>query len=308
MLNIRNKQLYNKLKGKIKYDFNLSNQTWFKSGGSTKFYFEPYDEKELKIFLSAIDKENIIEILGAGSNTLVRDGGIAGVTIKLGKKFKEFKKLENNKILVGAGYNCIKLARKLANQGLSGLEFFSGIPGTIGGAIKMNAGAYEEETSNRLISIRAISFDGQINLIKREDIKMSYRKSSFASDLIFIEAIFQCEEGNVDENLGKLKALNQKRSETQPIKSNTGGSTFKNPSSLKAWKLIRESNSSELRVGKAKISELHANFIENEGGATSEDIESLGEIIKKNVKKKFGILLDWEIKIIGNKLNSRENQ
>ncbi len=294
------------IEGIVKRNFSLASSTWFKVGGNAELFYQPTSFEGLQKFLKAINPKVPLFVIGAGSNSLIRDGGIKGVVIHLGKKFSNIEVEKNFNIKVGAGFNCIKLSRDLAKLGIKGLEFFSGIPGTVGGAIKMNAGAYNFQTSDRLIYINCINRKGNVIKLDAKDYKMGYRKTNFPKDHIFCEALFSCEKGKKENLIKKISELSKQRKNTQPIKDNTGGSTFKNPKNYKAWQLIKSSGCEKLSVGGAHISELHANFIVNDGSASSSDIEELGEEIKKRVKRKFGINLEWEIKIVGNKVVSKE--
>ncbi len=291
------------LNGKLSFNFNLASHTWLKTGGNADIFFIPEDVNDLRRFLKSIKNDLPFYILGAGSNTLFRDFGFDGAVIKLSKNFDYVKFINDKEFKVGAATNCIKLARLLAKNYATGLEFFSGIPGSIGGAIKMNAGAYGNETSKLLTKIKLLdSKDGKIKEILSKDYKMQYRQTSFPDEYIFLEATFKyIKNNNISENLEKINELVSHRELAQPIQEKTSGSTFKNPLHKKAWKLIQESGCKNYKLGKAHLSRIHSNFIINEGGATSNDIEKLGEKIIKKVYKKFGIKLVWEIKIIGRK-------
>lgn len=291
------------LNGKLSFNFNLASNTWLKTGGNADIFFIPEDVNDLRKFLKSIKNNLPFYILGAGSNTLFRDFGFDGAVIKLSKNFDYVKFINDKEFKVGAATNCIKLARFLAKNSATGLEFFSGIPGSIGGAIKMNAGAYGHETSKLLTKIKLLdSKDGKIKEILSKDYKMQYRQTNFPDEYIFLEATFKyIKNDNISENLKKINELVSQRELTQPIQEKTSGSTFKNPLHKKAWKLIQESGCKHYKLGKAHISNIHSNFIINEGGATSNDIEKLGEIIINKVHQKFGIKLVWEIKIIGRK-------
>ena len=291
------------LNGKLSFNFNLASHTWLKTGGNADIFFIPEDVNDLRRFLKIIKNNLPFYILGAGSNTLFRDSGFYGAVIKLSKNFDYVKFINNREFRVGAATNCIKLARFLAKNYATGLEFFSGIPGSIGGAIKMNAGAYGHETSKFLTKIKLLdSKDGKIKEILSKDYKMHYRQTSFPDKYIFLEATFKyIKNDNISENLKKINKLVSQRQLTQPIQEKTSGSTFKNPIHKKAWKLIQESGCKNYKLGKAHLSRLHSNFIINQGGATSNDIEKLGEKIINKVHQKFGIKLVWEIKIIGRK-------
>ena len=291
------------LNGKLYFDFNLASHTWLKTGGNADIFFIPKDVNDLRKFLKIIKNNLPFYILGAGSNTLFRDFGFDGAVIKLSKNFDYVKFINNKEFKVGAATNCIKLARFLAKNYATGLEFFSGIPGSIGGAIKMNAGAYGYETSKLLTKIKFLdSKDGKIKEVLSKDYKMQYRQTSFPDEYIFLEATFKyIKNDNISENLKKINELVSQREQTQPIQEKTSGSTFKNPIHKKAWKLIQESGCKNCKLGKAYLSRIHSNFIINGGGATSNDIEKLGEKIINKVHQKFGVKLVWEIKIIGRK-------
>ena len=291
------------LNGKVFFNFNLASHTWLKTGGNADIFFIPEDINDLRKFLKSIKNNLSFYILGAGSNTLFRDFGFDGAVIKLSKNFDYVKFINDKEFKVGAATNCIKLARFLARNYATGLEFFSGIPGSIGGAIKMNAGAYGYETSKLLTKIKILdSKDGKIKEILSKDYKMQYRQTSFPDEYIFLEATFKyIKNDNISENLKKINELVSLRELTQPIQEKTSGSTFKNPTHKKAWELIQESGCKNYKLGKAHLSRIHSNFIINGGGATSNDIEKLGEKIINKVHQKFGIKLVWEIKIIGRK-------
>ena len=295
-----------KVSGIIKKDFNLSSLTWFKVGGKAEIFFMPKNKKDLVDFLKKIGKNTPLKVLGAGSNILVRDGGIRGVTISLVKNFSNISYLNNQKIYAEAGVNCIKLSRESASKSLEGLEFLSGIPGTVGGAIKMNAGAYGHETSEVLEKIVTVDRKGEIKEYEKKDLKMSYRKNLLNKNEIIIEALFKCKKGKKHIIQNSIKEFKQRREQTQPIKLKTSGSTFKNPIKIKAWKLIKQSGCSNLKKGGAEVSALHSNFLVNKGVAKAKDVEDLGKLIISKVKKKFGIKLNWEIKIIGTKSKYRK--
>ena len=295
-----------KVSGIIKKDFNLASLTWFKVGGKAEIFFMPKNKKDLVDFLKKIGKNTPLKVLGAGSNILVRDGGIRGVTISLVKSFSNISYLNNQKVYVGAGVNCIKLSRESASKSLEGLEFLSGIPGTVGGAIKMNAGAYGHETSEVLEKIVTVDRKGEIKEYEKKDLKMSYRKNLLNKNEIIIEALFKCKKGKKHIIQNSIKEFKKRREETQPIKLRTSGSTFKNPIKIKAWKLIKQSGCSNLKKGGAEVSSLHSNFLVNKGVAKAKDVEDLGKLIISKVKKKFCIKLNWEIKIIGTKNKYRK--
>ncbi|MAH89224.1 MAG: UDP-N-acetylenolpyruvoylglucosamine reductase [Pelagibacterales bacterium] len=306
MLDINSK--YNRiknipLKGKIIFNYELASYTWLKTGGKADIFFAPKDTNDLKFFLENLNKNIPFFILGAGSNTLFRDLGFNGAVIKLSKSFDYIKFINNKEFKVGAATNCIKMARFLAKNYTAGYEFFSGIPGSIGGAIKMNAGAYGFETSQYLIKIKILNRkNGEIKNILSKDYQMNYRYTNFPDEYIFLEGTFKyLRSKNTTDSLNKIKNLIKERQLPQPIQEKTSGSTFKNPKNFKAWKLIQDSGCKNYKLGKAHLSKMHSNFIINKGNATSNDIERLGEEIIKKVYEKFGVKLVWEIKIIGRK-------
>ncbi len=280
----------------------LSKYSWFNLGGPAQVFFKPNSIDDLKSFLQkSKNKKDKIFILGAGSNTLFRDAGFDGVIIKLGKNFTETKLLENNKIEVGAATLDKKLADFAYHNSLTGLEFLSCIPGSIGGAISMNSGCYDSDISKIFVSLKAINLDGKIQFFTKDEVKFFYRSNNLNNNLIILSVILQGEPA--DKNLIKKKqeALLKRKKETQPTRIKTCGSTFKNPTNKKAWELIKESNCSKLIVGGASISSQHCNFFMNNGEASSADIEKLIETVKEKVFLKTGINLELEIKIVGAK-------
>ena len=286
------------VRGYIKRNVDLSKQTWFRSGGTAEILYKPINLDELIYFLKNLNKNIPVCIIGATSNLLIRDGGLSGVTVKLGNDFNNIK-IKENKLLVGTATPCMKVAKKLALKGISGMEFFIGIPGTIGGAIKMNAGAYDGQTSDFLRTLKAVDRKGKIHsiVVNKED--MTYRKSNFPDDWIFVSAEFEGTILNQEKVTEKIKKFSNDREKTQPIRQATGGSTFKNTKNKKAWELIKESKCENISVGNAFISKKHCNFFENKGEATSRDIEELIAKVRSAVFKKTGIKLDLELKIVG---------
>ena len=278
---------------------NLSKFSWFNLGGPAEIFFKPANYNELASLLKIYQDNKKINIIGAGSNTLIRDGGIEGITIKLSTEFSFIKLLNDNIIEVGAATLDRKLSDFATKNSLSGFEFLSCIPGSIGGGIKMNSGCYGEEISKILVSLKAIDRKGKIKEIKRDEIKFSYRSCDLSDELIILSAKFKGDLKDKSNIEKKQLELIKRKKETQPSQIKTCGSTFKNPKDRKAWKLIKESGCEKISVGKAKISEKHCNFFINEGGATSNDIEQLIEKVKNQVLKKTGINLELEIKIIG---------
>ena len=280
----------------------LSKYSWFGLGGFAKIFFKPKSALDLKKFLEKYNKKNKkIHILGAGSNTLFRDSGFNGVIIKLGAGFNYIKLLNNNKIEVGAATLDKKLSDFAKQKSITGFEFLSCIPGSIGGAITMNSGCYDYDISQIFSSLKAINFSGNLKSFNKDDVKFFYRGSNLPKDLINLSAVFEGGALNKREiESRQMKLINQKK-ESQPSKIKTCGSTFKNPQDKKAWKLIRSSNCSNLNIGGARMSSQHSNFFFNNGSATSSDIENLIEEVRKKVFLKTGINLELEIKIIGEK-------
>jgi UDP-N-acetylmuramate dehydrogenase len=280
----------------------LSKYSWFGLGGFAKIFFKPKSALDLKKFLEKYNKKNKkIHILGAGSNTLFRDSGFNGVIIKLGAGFNYIKLLNNNKIEVGAATLDKKLSDFAKQKSITGFEFLSCIPGSIGGAITMNSGCYDYDISQIFFSLKGINFSGNLKSFNKDDIKFFYRGNNLPKDLIILSAVFEGGALNKREiESRQIKLINQKK-ESQPNKIKTCGSTFKNPQDKKAWKLIRSSNCSNLNIGGARMSSQHSNFFLNNGSATSSDIENLIEEVRKKVFLKTGINLELEIKIIGEK-------
>ena len=281
----------------------LSKYNWFNLGGPAKILFKLQTTDELKKFLKDNKKKNYkIHVLGAGSNTLFRDGGFDGVVIKLGNNFSYTKLLKEDEIEVGGATMDRKLSDFATENSLSGFEFLSCIPGSVGGSIVMNSGCYGEDVSKIFLSLKAMNFDGEIELFNRDQIKFFYRGNNLKNGLIILSAIFKGKVSDKKEILEKQKNLINKKKESQPTRVKTCGSTFKNPTNdKKAWELIQLSECSSLKVGGASISEKHNNFFLNNGNASSSDIESLIYKVKEKVFKKTGKELELEIKIIGKK-------
>lgn len=285
-------------KSKIKYDFDLSAITWFQTGGKANVYCHVYNDKDLKVILKQTPIEIPIFVLGAGSNVLVRDKGFRGIVIKLGKNFNRIT-LENNKLIVGASVLDNNLSKFALKNSIKNFEFYSGIPGTIGGAIKMNAGCYGSETRNIVHGAFVINRLGEEKFLNLSDLNFKYRSSSVKKDSIVKEVIFNTITGDLGQIESRMKKIINQRKLDQPFKVKTGGSTFKNPKGSFVAKLIEESNCKGMKIGGAIVSSKHANFLINENNASADDIEILGEKIRKKVSDKFGVSLDWEIKIIG---------
>ena len=282
----------------ILVDEKLSNYSWFNLGGPADVLFKPDSIKDIISFLEKI-KPQKFTILGAGSNTLIRDGGIKGITIKLSSAFSYIRLESNNIIEVGAATSDKKVADFAMENSLTGLEFLACIPGSIGGAIRMNTGCYGDDISQILHSIEVIDAKGKLKVILAEDINFSYRCSDFEENLL-VTSVKLIGKHSIKQKIAeKQKKLVEKKKNSQPSQIKTCGSTFKNPKNKNAWELIKESNCDNLRVGDAKISEKHCNFFVNNGNATSKDLEELINKVKKTVFQKTKINLELEIKIIG---------
>ena len=290
------------ISGKITFNENLSKLSWFNLGGPAQVLFRPKNLKELSIFLKKINGFGNIKIIGAGSNTLIRDGGLDGVIIKLGKAFSHLSMLNPHTIIAGASAIDKNVSKFASQNSLTGFEFLSCIPGSIGGAVKMNTGCYGENISNILISVQAIDHTGNIKVINAADIKFYYRGSDLSNDLIFISATFKGKKDKKKNIEKKINMFLKKKANTQPLKVKTCGSTFKNPKNKKAWKLIQESGCIGMKIGDAQISDKHCNFFINNGKAKSEDLEKLILQVKDKVFKKTGVKLELEVQIIGKTL------
>jgi len=288
-----------KIKGTYKKNFPLSKLTWFQTGGKAKVLFVPKNLLDLQFFLKNI-KNIPITIIGGGSNLLVRDGGVKGVVVKLGSGF-DYIEYKKNYILCGASVKNINLSKNLSKKKITGFEFLSTIPGTIGGSIFMNAGCFGMEIKNSIKSLLLINKEGKLMELNKKLTNFSYRSSGINKNCFIVAAKFKIRKGNEKDINKKIKKYLDLRKKTQPIKTLTGGSTFINPDKKKAWKLIKESGCTNMFVGGAKISNKHCNFLVNTGTATSKDLESLGNKIKNKVYKQTGIKLNWEIKRIGSK-------
>jgi UDP-N-acetylmuramate dehydrogenase len=287
-----------KLRGRLLPNEPLAPLTWFRVGGPAQALFMPEDEADLAYFLSLLPADVPVTVVGLGSNLIVRDGGVPGVVVRLGRGFSEIA-VEDHRIRAGAAVPDVKVARAAQEAGLSGLSFLRGIPGAIGGALRMNGGAYGRETKDALVAARAVDRSGRVQVLSNADMHYSYRHCGAPEDFIFTEATFEGTPGDRAAIAGEMEQITESREATQPIKSRTGGSTFKNPPGRKAWELIDAAGCRGLMVGGAQVSELHCNFLINRGNATAADIETLGETVRRRVKESSGVELEWEIKRIG---------
>ncbi|WP_372784336.1 UDP-N-acetylmuramate dehydrogenase [Phenylobacterium sp.] len=294
------------VRGRLLRDEPLGPFTWFRVGGPADLIFLPQDEDDLAAFLKGLDAGVPLTVLGVGSNTLVRDGGVEGVVVRLGKAFAAVepqvgKEAGGNRIFAGAAALDATLAREAGKAGIAGLEFYRGVPGSVGGALVMNAGCYGAETRDVLVEAYALTRSGEHLTLSNADLAYSYRKSARAAaePLIFVGGLF---EGRPDDPAAiaqRMDEITARREQTQPIREKTGGSTFKNPPGQSSWKLVDEAGWRGKPYGGAMFSPLHSNFLINTGEATAADLEGLGETVRAEVKAKFGVDLDWEIKRIG---------
>ena len=296
------KNILDKIDGKVSFNENLSKLSWFNLGGPAKILFRPKNISDLSLFLKSVDRDDEIKILGAGSNTLIRDGGYEGIIIKLGSAFSRISLFNENTLIAGASALDKAVSNFAYENSLSDFEFLSCIPGTIGGAIKMNTGCYDHEISKIVVSLQVMDFTGKIKVIYSNDIKFNYRGCNLDEDLIFISATLKGKKFLKENIKQKMVELINRKKKSQPEKIKTCGSTFKNPSGNKAWKLIKESGCQGMTEGDAYISEKHCNFFVNKGKATSNDVENLINKVKNKVLEKTGIKLELELQIIGEKL------
>jgi len=281
----------------------LAPYTWLRVGGPADRLILPRNEAELSQVLAGLPEDEPLTIIGVGSNLLVRDGGLEGTVIRLGPGFGTIT-TDGMKVTAGAAALDAKVARKAASVGIGGLGFMAGIPGTIGGAMRMNAGAYGGETKDRLVSARALDRKGRLIELSNADFSFSYRYADVPPDLVLIEATFEGEAGEATHLAAEINGIMARREETQPIREKTGGSTFKNPDQEQsggrsAWQCVDAVGGRGRIVGDAQMSELHANFMINRGNASASDLETLGEGIRADAKEQLGVDLEWEIKRIG---------
>ncbi|UDL94810.1 UDP-N-acetylmuramate dehydrogenase [Lichenihabitans sp. PAMC28606] len=287
------------LRGRLSFGDKLGAMTWFRVGGSADMLFVPADEDDLAYALARIPAEVPVTVVGLGSNLIVRDGGIRGLVVRLGKGFGAITVEPDQRLRAGTGAPDVKVARAAADAGIDGLAFFRGIPGSIGGALRMNAGAHGGETTDALIEARGVDRSGTIRTFGHADMGFSYRHSEAPDDVIFTQAVFQGRPGESAVILAEMDRITTAREASQPIREKTGGSTFANPPGHKAWQLIDAAGCRGLVRGDAQVSEMHCNFLINRGTATAADIEGLGEEVRTRVLETSGVSLRWEIKRIG---------
>lgn len=288
-------------RGRMRTDADLSKSNWFQVGGNAEVLFRPEDVDDLAHFLQNKPSDVPVTVLGVGSNILIRDGGISGVVIRLGRGFVECD-ADETRLRVGAGALALNAAMVAQQYGIGGLEFLTGIPGSIGGVLRMNGGAYGREIKDVLIDAEAIDPQGNIHSLKPEQLQYSYRHSGLPEGWILTRATLQGKMSTPSQVAEKIDEVSIARESTQPIRSKTGGSTFKNPEGHKAWQLIDAAGCRGFKIGGAQMSELHCNFMINTGNATAADLENLGEEVRRRVLETSGVLLEWEIKRVGNRL------
>ncbi len=287
-------------RGKLQADAPLAPVVWFRAGGPADLLALPADADDLALLMRALPDEVPVSVIGLGSNLLVREGGVEGVVVRLSAKgFGQVMVEDGNRIRAGAALADRRLAAHALEAGLGGFAFYHGIPGGLGGALAMNAGANGVETCERVVEVSAIDRKGKRHILSNADMGYSYRHSGAPADLIFVEAVFAGEAGDRDAIRAQMDAVQNHRETAQPIKSRTGGSTFKNPQQAKAWQLIEEAGCRGLTIGGAQVSEMHCNFLINTGNATGHDLETLGETVRARVLETCRVRLDWEIRRIG---------
>jgi len=286
------------LRGRLLANQPLDGQSWFRTGGPAQVLFMPADENDLAYFLRNLPAEVPVMVIGASSNLIIRDGGIPGAVIRLGKPFSEIAVEEGHKVRAGAASLDAHVARHARDASIAGLAFLSGIPGSIGGALRMNAGAFGGETKDVLIEARGFDRVGNVRTFSNADMGFTYRNSSAPEDVVFTSALLQGRPGDPAQIEGEMAEIKRKREASQP-KNMTCGSTFKNPPGQSAWRVIDAAGCRGLTVGRAQVSDKHANFLINLGGAKAADIEALGEMVRERVKAHSGVELEWEIKRVG---------
>ena len=288
-----------KVDGKLTPDAPLAPLVWFKSGGHAEWLFEPKDVADLQNFLRGLDPEAPVMALGLGSNLIIRDGGVSGVVVRLGKAFAKVELAGDLVLNCGGGASGILVSSTARDNAIAGLEFLRSIPGTVGGFVRMNGGAYGGEVKDILVDCDVVMRNGELVTLSAEDLRYSYRHSELPDGAIVVAARFRGRSGDPEAIQAEMDRISASREASQPLRSKTGGSTFKNPDGHKAWQLVDEAGCRGLQIGGAQVSEKHTNFLINTGDATSADIEALGEEVRRCVKAKSGIELHWEIQRVG---------
>lgn len=287
------------VRGKLKADAPLAPLVWFKSGGTAEWLFEPKDMDDLRGFIRELDPGTPVMALGLGSNMIVRDGGVPGVVVRLGKPFATVEPLDATTLKCGGGASGILVSSKARDGRIGGLEFLSGIPGTVGGFVRMNGGAYGREVADVLVQCDVLLRSGELVTLPVEALHYSYRHSELPEGAIVVSATLRGRPAEAAAIIDEMRRIAEAREATQPLRTRTGGSTFKNPPGSKAWQVVDAAGLRGFRVGDAQVSEKHCNFLLNLGNATSADIETLGEEVRRRVKAHSGVELEWEIQRIG---------
>ncbi|MEE4152683.1 MAG: UDP-N-acetylmuramate dehydrogenase [Erythrobacter sp.] len=293
------------IRGAITGRANLAKLVWFKTGGAADWLFEPADLDDLVIFMERVDRSLPVMALGLGSNLIIRDGGVPGVVVRLGKAFADIRQESETDLVCGAGASGILVASSARDAGIAGLEFLRGIPGTVGGFVRMNGGAYGREVADILVDCRVVMPDGDLIRLPAADLKYSYRHSALEDGAIVVSARFRGRPGDPAAIGTEMDRIAEAREASQPLRTKTGGSTFKNPDGHKAWELVDRAGFRGQRHGGAQVSEKHTNFLLNTGAATSAEIEELGEMIRNKVFAETGVCLEWEIQRVGRPLPPR---
>jgi UDP-N-acetylmuramate dehydrogenase len=288
-----------RVSGKLTAEAPLAPLVWFKSGGAAEWLFEPKDVSDLQNFVRDLDSQTPLMALGLGSNMIVRDGGVAGIVVRLGKAFAKVDQLDPLILNCGGGASGILVSSTARDAGISGLEFLRSIPGTVGGFVRMNGGAYGGEVKDILVDCDVVLRSGEFVTLSLSDLGYTYRHSELPDGAIVVAARFRGQPGEPATIQAEMDRISASREASQPLRSKTGGSTFKNPEGHKAWQLVDEAGCRGLQIGGAQVSEKHTNFMINTGDATSADIEALGEEVRKRVKAKSGVELEWEIQRVG---------
>ncbi len=285
--------------GKLTANAPLAPLVWFKSGGAAEWLFEPRDIADLQGFLGDLDPATPVMALGLGSNLIVRDGGVPGVVVRLGKAFAQVKALDNVTLDCGGGASGILVSSTARDAGIAGVEFLRSIPGTVGGFVRMNGGAYGGEVKDILVDCDVVLRSGELRTLPLAELHYTYRHSALPEGAIVVAARFRGRPGDPAEIRAEMDRISASREASQPLRSKTGGSTFKNPAGTKAWELVDAAGCRGLAMGGAQVSEKHTNFLINTGNATSTEIEALGEEVRRRVKESQGIALEWEIQRVG---------
>ncbi len=288
-----------KVRGRLTVEAPLAPLVWFKSGGRADWLFEPKDVPDLQAFVAGLDPAVPVMALGLGSNLIVRDGGVPGVVVRLGKAFATVERLDATTLRCGGGASGILVSSTARDAGIGGVEFLRSIPGTVGGFVRMNGGAYGREVQDILVECEVVLRNGQRRRLALDELGYTYRHSELPEGCVVVSATFRGQPGEPAAIQAEMDRIAAAREESQPLRSRTGGSTFKNPSGSKAWQVIDRAGCRGLRIGDAQVSEKHCNFLLNLGAATSADIEELGEEVRRRVRADSGIQLEWEIQRIG---------